>query len=203
CTRRELAIRARRAPAGTLYPGTCRDGPLHPERPLALRVRVPDAELGFVDRAFGACRANLATRHGDFVVRRADGLYAYHLAVVVDDAEQGITEVVRGADLLEQTLPQLLLQRLLGLPVPGYLHLPLAVDGAGHKLSKQTGALPLPAGDPRPALLAVLQHLGQAPPAGLRAESLDGLWHWAVRHWDPAALPTAPAPLRAPSAPAR
>jgi glutamyl-Q tRNA(Asp) synthetase len=155
--------------------------------------------IGFEDGHFGRHDVDLAHDFGDFVIRRADGLFAYQLAVVVDDAEQGVTEVVRGADLLDLTPAQLHLQRLLGLPEPSYLHHPLAVDPAGAKLSKQTGARPLDGSDPRTGLIDALAFLGQSPPSELSASSLDDLWRWAIGHWDPKMMPrqrTAPTPAR-------
>jgi glutamyl-Q tRNA(Asp) synthetase len=128
---------------------------------------------------------------GDFVVRRADGLFAYQLAVVVDDAEQGVTEVVRGADLLGSTPRQIHLQRLLGLPTPQYLHLPLALDARGQKLSKQTRAAPLDEADPVPVLVKALAFLGQPVPTELALADKDAFWHWAVAHWRPDCIPRA------------
>lgn len=133
-------------------------------------------------------RSVLADDIGDFVVRRADGLYVYQLAVVVDDAAQGITEVVRGADLLESTPRQIHLQRLLGLATPGYAHLPVAVNAAGEKLSKQTAAAAVNKKNPLPVLLQALAFLGQAPPAGLG--DLDEFWSWAIGNWKPDGVST-------------
>jgi glutamyl-Q tRNA(Asp) synthetase len=140
------------------------------DRDPAWRLRVPTVDVGFVDVLQGPQTQRLDTAVGDFVLRRADGTYAYQLAVVVDDAEQGVTEVVRGADLLDSTPRQIHLQRLLGLRAPGYLHLPLAVGADGSKLSKQTGSLPIDPADPIPALRAALSFLGypEAPFADLR-----------------------------------
>jgi len=194
CTRREIATTADRGPGGPIYPGHCRAGPRRSECPTVLRLRVPDTEVAFTDGLFGHRSMHLGTELGDFVLRRADGLYAYHLAVVVDDAAQGVTEVIRGADLLELSAPQIHLQRELGLVTPGYLHLPLVLDRHGDKLSKQTGARPLPDDDPRPVLLQALRHLGQAPPAALRSVRLEELWRWALDHWNPAHLSPTPNP---------
>jgi glutamyl-Q tRNA(Asp) synthetase len=160
CTRREIADSSLglAADGAQIYPGTCRNG-LPPGRvPRALRVRVPDAEISFTDRVQGVVRQNLAREVGDFVVQRADGQFAYQLAVVVDDAAQGITDVVRGADLLDSTARQIYLQRLLGLPAPRYLHVPVVVNAAGEKLSKQTGATAI---DPARDIARALAFLGQ------------------------------------------
>ena len=128
-------------------------------------MRVDDAVIAFDDALQGEVRQDLGRDVGDFVLLRADGLFAYQLAVVVDDAAQGITDVVRGADLLDSTPRQILLQRLLGLPTPRYLHLPVATNAAGEKLSKQTGAPALDRSHPAPALVAALRFLGQPAPA--------------------------------------
>ena len=130
------------------------------DRTPAIRVRAPDVEVAFTDALQGERRQNLARDVGDFVVRRADGWHAYQLAVVVDDAAQGVTEVVRGADLLDSTPRQIHLQRLLGLPTPGYAHLPLALDEGLRKLSKQHASTPVDPADPLPALRRALEFLG-------------------------------------------
>lgn len=151
----------------------------------AWRVRVGSAQIRFHDAVFGDIAQNLGEQVGDFVLRRSDGLHAYQLAVVVDDAEQGIDEVVRGADLLDSTPRQIFLQRLLGLPTPGYLHLPLVLDEDGRKLSKQLRSRPVDARDPLPALRDALRHLGQhvpmlaSPEATLRA-ALQRFDHRAI-----------------------
>jgi glutamyl-Q tRNA(Asp) synthetase len=189
CSRREIADSSL-APDGTLiYPGTCRNG-IAPGKTLrATRLRVGDAVIEFEDAVQGKVHQVLATEVGDFVLFRADGLYAYQLAVVVDDAEQGITDVVRGADLLDSTPRQIYLQRRLGLPTPRYLHLPAAVNAAGEKLSKQTLAAPVNAHHPVPVLVEVMGFLGQAPPAQLRRATLDEFWRWALAHWDAQRIP--------------
>ncbi|NRO96027.1 tRNA glutamyl-Q(34) synthetase GluQRS [Paraburkholderia sp. NMBU_R16] len=171
CTRKEIAdsLANRNARHATLaYPGTCRGG-LAGKPARAWRVRVPDgpaAIVSFEDRWQGVQQQDLATEVGDFVVKRADGQWAYQLAVVVDDADQGITHVVRGADLLDSTARQIYLQRCLGLPEPTYLHVPLVTDANGEKLSKQTGAAPLDAGRPLSALQDAARHLGLVPASG-------------------------------------
>jgi glutamyl-Q tRNA(Asp) synthetase len=192
CTRRELAG----APPGIggerVYPGTCRASPPIPGRrgPVAWRVRVGDATIESRDRLQAVQRQAMAREVGDFVVKRADGLFAYQLAVVIDDGEQGITDIVRGADLLASTPRQVLLQQLLGLPTPSYLHVPVAINEAGEKLSKQTRAPPLPDG-PLPALVAAWHLLDQLPfpeqPATVAA-----FWTWACASWRAARLPPVP-----------
>lgn len=165
CSRKEIAdsllhVRERHQTLG--YPGTCRHG-LHGKLPRAWRVRVPDgaaATICFDDRWQGRQCQNLETELGDFVLRRADGLWAYQLAVVVDDAAQGITHVVRGADLLDSTPRQIHLQQLLGVPTPAYLHVPVVVNAEGEKLSKQSGAQAIDLRDPLAALREAGAHLG-------------------------------------------
>lgn len=182
CTRREMADSALAIDGARIYPGTCRDGLAPGMRPRAVRLRTPEEPIRFGDRLQGAIVQSVAREVGDFVLRRADGEYAYQLAVVVDDAEQGITEIVRGADLLDSTPRQILLQQLLGLPTPRYLHVPVAVNAAGAKLSKQTGAAPAGADD----LAHALRFLGHRPPDGLPVRELLG---WARNHWDAAHIP--------------
>jgi glutamyl-Q tRNA(Asp) synthetase len=201
CTRRELQT----APVGVagerVYPGTCRGGPPPAHggrRQHAWRVRVDDEVRVCNDRLQAPQRQEIARDVGDFVVKRADGLFAYQLAVVVDDAAQGITDVVRGADLLSSTPRQILLQDLLGLPTPTYLHLPVAINAAGEKLSKQTRAAPLP-DTPLPALLAAWRFLDQQPPPEPPANTAE-FWAWSRASWKVARLPPVPmlpAPSRA------
>ena len=189
CTRKEIADSALSLQDEPVYPGTCRDG-LPPGRAgRVVRVRVNDAVIGFDDRLQERIEQDLAAEVGDFVVRRADRLFAYQLAVVVDDAEQGITDVVRGADLLASTPRQILLQRLLGHPTPRYLHLPVAVNAHGEKLSKQTLAKALDWDRAIPTLLQALSFLNQKPPAALASGIQRDVWRWAIAHWDSARLP--------------
>ncbi len=178
CTRKEIADSLANAHARhtTLaYPGTCRHG-LNGRAPRAWRMRVPegaDAIVTFEDRWQGPQTQDLALEVGDFVLKRADGQWAYQLAVVVDDAEQGITHVVRGADLLDSTARQIYLQRCLGLPTPSYLHVPVVANAHGEKLSKQTGARELDADEPLPALVAAARHLGLDLGRGLEPDASD------------------------------
>ena len=149
----------------------------------ALRLRVPAGSVNFEDRSLGPQSIDVASTVGDFVLRRRDGWYAYQLAVVVDDAEQGITDVVRGCDLLASTARQVLLQRALGLPTPRYLHLPLAVDGRGIKLSKSAAAPAIGAHTPSRQLVAVLRFLGQSPPGEMERAPPGEILAWAIAHW--------------------
>jgi glutamyl-Q tRNA(Asp) synthetase len=184
CTRRELEDSALAIDGSRIYPGTCRNGLPAGKTARALRLRTPAAPVRFVDRVQGEIVQSVAAEAGDFVLRRADGLYAYQLAVVVDDDAQGVTDVVRGADLLDSTARQILLQRLLGFPTPRYLHVPVAANAAGEKLSKQTRAPDAKARDLAPAL----RFLGMAPPVDAPPAELLA---WARAAWDPAAVPRA------------
>lgn len=181
CSRADLA-RAASAPLGAeaVYPGTCRNGIAPGKTARAIRFRAPDERIAFDDRIRGRIEETVAETTGDFVVRRADGLFAYQLAVVVDDAEQGVTEVVRGEDLLASTPRQIALQHALGYPTPEYAHVPLVVNPDGSKLGKRDGALPLPSLDDahvRETLAIALRHLGiDVPPAAPRA-MLDAALH--------------------------
>jgi glutamyl-Q tRNA(Asp) synthetase len=190
CTRREIADSGLPgADGGLVYPGTCRNGPPAGRTARALRVRVDDAAVAFVDAVQGEIRQDLGRDVGDFVLLRADGEFAYQLAVVVDDAAQGVTDVVRGADLVDSTPRQIFLQRLLGLPTPRYLHLPVAANAAGEKLSKQTGAPAIDLSQPAPALVAALRFLGQPAPDELGRAGAAAVLEWAGAHWDRARIP--------------
>ena len=197
CTRREIADslanghtrhtrHAGLARHATLaYPGTCRNG-LHGKPPRAWRMRVPDGDaavLTFKDRWQGMQAQDLASDVGDFVLKRADGEWAYQLAVVVDDADVGITHIVRGADLLDSTARQIYLQRCLGVSTPAYLHVPVIVNEQGEKLSKQTGATALDTGAPLVELTQAAKHLGlhPSPASSLEAFFSDATAQWAKR----------------------
>jgi glutamyl-Q tRNA(Asp) synthetase len=151
----------------------------------ALRLRVPDRVVEFLDRVQGPQAVNVAQTVGDFVLRRRDGLYAYQLAVVVDDAEQAVTDVVRGADLLASTPRQELLRETLGLPAVTYMHVPLAVDAGGLKLSKSEDAPRLAGAGPAAQAVAALEFLRQGPPHGLSQGKVSDVWGWAVSNWHP------------------
>ncbi|TKC83167.1 tRNA glutamyl-Q(34) synthetase GluQRS [Trinickia terrae] len=187
CTRKEIAdslLNARLRNTTLAYPGTCRDG-LHGKPARAWRLRVPDGDaavITFNDRWQHAQTQNLATEVGDFVLKRADGQWAYQLAVVVDDAETRITHVVRGADLLDSTARQIYLQRSLGVPTPAYLHVPVVVNADGEKLSKQTGAAALDMRDPLAALAPAARHLGMEL-GSAASSSLDAFYAEATALW--------------------
>lgn len=191
CSRKEIADSASR-PAidgGLAYPGTCRNG-LPPGRAArAWRLRVDEREISFVDRVQGRIAQSLERDVGDFVLRRADGLFAYQLAVTVDDNFQGISDIVRGADLLASTPRQIWLQQLLGYAEPRYAHLPVVCNAAGEKLSKQTLAPALDLASASPQLCAALAFLGQAVPEELARTSVPEVWQWAMENWRFEAIP--------------
>ena len=188
CSRKEIAdSRVTLAADGAvIYPGTCRTGMAPGRTPRAWRVRVPAATdphalIQFDDRWQGLISENLAEHVGDFVLKRADGFWAYQLAVVVDDAKQGVTDIVRGADLLESTARQIYLQRLLGFSVPRYLHVPAVMNDRGEKLSKQTGAQPLDVRNPINALMEAAEHLGLT--LSYTPSAVDEFWSLAIPAW--------------------
>ena len=183
CTRKEIADSTLNADGERIYPGTCRHGLAPGREARALRLRVDEEIIGFDDAVQGPVRQDLARVIGDFVLRRADGIHAYQLAVVVDDAAQGITKVVRGADLLDSTPRQILIQRLLNHPTPAYAHVPVAVNDAGEKLSKQTLAPAIDAGKGAKVLVQALRFLGQPAPQELARSSSAEVWAWVRDNW--------------------
>lgn len=188
CTR--TAIAQQLVDGEASYPGTCRQGPVHPERPTATRLRVHrlPSLVSFTDQFQGNLQQDVATAVGDFILRRRDGIVAYQLAVVVDDAAQGITDVIRGHDLLDNTPRQILLQRALGLPAPRYGHLPLVVEPDGRKLAKSRRALPLDARQVSELLCTALGLLQHQPPDILRKAPVAEIWAWARNCWNPGRL---------------
>ncbi len=180
CSRKDLEG-VPRGPLGAIYPGTCRAGCEAPE--AAIRLRTDNEPIVFDDLLQGRQVRRLESESGDFVILRRDGLIAYQLAVVADDFEQGIGQVVRGIDLLESTARHIHLQKLLGYPTPAYAHVPIVVDAAGRKLGKSTGAAPVPTDEVRPSLLRALNALGQRPPRDLADADLVAIWAWARGHW--------------------
>ncbi len=209
CTRKEIADSALQRGDELVYPGTCRNGILAGREGRAWRVRTDRfpshgveerGRVKFDDALQGHIVQHLESEIGDFVVKRADGLFAYQLAVVVDDAAQGITDVVRGADLLNSTPRQIYLQRLLGFATPAYMHLPVAVNEQGEKLGKQTRAQPVGQRDIVATLYAAIVFLRQQPPAELRHGDLQTILDWAVANWRADAMLgvlNAPEPTRA------
>ena len=192
CTRKMLEFAPRNAWSEAIYAGRCRVLALDESATTALRLWVPDdsdAHVAFADRVLGSFSQNVAAEVGDFILRRADGLYAYQLAVVVDDAAQGITDVVRGEDLLMNTPRQIYLQRRLGFATPRYLHVPLAKNEAGEKLSKQTLATAIASDNAAPTLKAAWAFLKQ-PDVG-DVSSIAAFWHQAIPLWNPALMRSA------------
>ncbi len=185
CSRKDL-VDVPRGALGTIYPGTCRAGCDAPE--TAIRLLTNDEPITFHDALQGRQNQRLESASGDFVIRRRDGLIAYQLAVVVDDALEGITEVVRGIDIMGSTARQIWLQRLLGYAEPDYMHFAVITHPDGDKLSKLTGAPGIPLDEPRPLLLAALSALQQDPPEALRAASRQEIWRWAIANWAPNSL---------------
>jgi glutamyl-Q tRNA(Asp) synthetase len=199
CTRKEIADSEIPGNNGLVYPGTCRGGLPAGRQARSLRLRVDACEIRVHDRLQGLACQVLHETVGDFIVRRADGFVAYQLAVVVDDARQEMTHVVRGADLLDSTPRQIYLQRLLELPTPDYLHLPVAVNVTGEKLAKQTRAREVTPEHAGRILRDVLRFLHQRLPESADAATPAELLQWAIAHWDFAAIPggrTLPAPVQ-------
>ena len=188
CSRSELADSALARDGSRIYPGTCRAGLLPGRSPRTWRVRSAGT-IHFEDRIQGALHENLERDVGDFVVQRADNVFAYQLAAVVDDAAAGVTHVVRGADLLGSTSRQIHLQHLLGHAVPRHAHVPIAADRHGDKLSKQTHARAIDALKPEQALMLALEFLGQEPPPRLAYANVRTIHAWAIEHWSIARIP--------------
>jgi glutamyl-Q tRNA(Asp) synthetase len=184
CSRKQLE------PYHGIYPGLCRNAG-HGTEDAAIRIRVPELDYHFIDRVQGEFHQHLGRDVGDFVIRRRDGLYAYQLAVVLDDAWQGITDIVRGADLLDSTPRQLYLQELLGLRKPRYLHIPLITQPDGNKLGKSYRSPPLSEDQATPLLLRALRALGQKPGAELADGTPREVLDWGIAHWDALLIPHA------------
>src|SRR3954464_14614412 len=186
CSRKEVG---ETLSGGAAYPGTCRHGIAPGRQVRAWRIRTSPTEIAFQDLLQGRITQNLEREVGDFVLYRADHVFAYHLACAVDDNAQGITHVVRGADLMESTPRQIYLQRLMGLATPDYLHLPVALNAAGEKLSKQTLAAAISAARAAHVLADVLRFLQHPPPDEVGAEGVLALLRWGIEHWDRKRLP--------------
>lgn len=179
CSRKEI-------PESGIYPGTCRNGISAGKKARSVRFLIKPQTCIFTDKAQGIIKEAMSADSSDFIIKRADGLYAYHLAVVVDDHFQGVTQVVRGADLLNSTGKQVCLQRAMGFETPEYMHLPLVLDARGKKLSKRDCSDPVRQSAPAECIKLALRVLGQNPPAGL---ALDELWRWAESHWQEQRIP--------------
>jgi glutamyl-Q tRNA(Asp) synthetase len=190
CTRREIALAGQAGLDGVVYPGTCRAGLAAGRTGRAWRLRVPAGLTRVVDGLHGPTEQDVLACVGDYVLKRADGLFAYQLAVVVDDAWQGVNAVVRGADLLDSTTRQIVLQQALGVATPRYVHLPVLVNAAGEKLSKQTLAPAIRPDAAAAELRLALTRLGHPPPAD--CGGLAELWAWALAHWALSRVSAAP-----------
>lgn len=199
CSRKEVAEAAPTGDEGPIYPGTCRTRHFQHRRSHSIRLMTRDEECVFTDRVQGPMRQNTGREIGDFVIRRADGFHAYQLAVVVDDAWQKISRIVRGADLLASTPRQCYLQQLLGYSQPEHAHLPLAIDAQGRKLSKQYRDAPVDPRQPLAGLMQALAFLRQPLPPDMPAD-LDEFWRWAVDNWS---MDKIPAQRRLPVEPAQ
>lgn len=184
CSRREIEAIAIKGPNGAIYPGTCRNGVPAGKQARSVRLRVEDKNISMVDVIQGHYRLNLAQAVGDFIIRRSDGLYAYHLATVVDDAHDGFNEIVRGADLLSITPQQIWLQQQLGYSTPEYAHLPMLIDARARKLSKRFAATAVDKLDRRKLLKIIFKALGLSTSEALLAEPLPMLWQEMVKQWD-------------------
>ena len=165
------------------YPGTCRSRTIPDGMDAALRVRVDPGHVFFTDRIQGTYRQDVAAAVGDMILKRRDNIIAYVLAVTVDDAAQRVTHVVRGADLLDNTPRQIYLQRLLGLPMPSYAHVPVLTEADGAKLAKSRRSMRLAADSPLPQLLCIFSLLGLAPPPSLEFATVSAAWSWAITQW--------------------
>jgi glutamyl-Q tRNA(Asp) synthetase len=166
------------------YPGTCRERAVTEAMQTAIRLRIDSGYISFTDRIQGTFRQDVSTAVGDIILRRRDQIFAYVLAVVVDDAEQGITHIVRGADLLDNTPRQIYLQRLLGMAEPAYAHVPVLTEANDAKLAKTRRSVHVSAAAPLPQLLSVFSMLGLVPPESLRSAAIPEAWAWAMAHWN-------------------
>lgn len=184
CSRKEIADSSNlQGIEGVIYPGTCLHQPIKSNAPIAWRIKTQVLTSEFKDAIQGDIRQDLSNEIGDFVIKRSDGLFAYQLAVVVDDALQGVTHVIRGADLLMSTPRQIYLQHLLNLPATQYAHIPIVKNAAGEKLSKQTLAAAINPQQAKQQLLDALSFLNQSPPDSLYQATLNEIWHWAISNW--------------------
>lgn len=184
CSRKEIADSStQQGIEGAIYPGTCLQHPIKPNTSIAWRLKTPAKRISFEDRIVGRQQHNIGQDIGDFVIKRADGLFSYQLAVVVDDAMQGITHVVRGADLLQSTTRQIYLQQCMGYAPLLYAHIPLVLNNQGQKLSKQTLAASIADMSPAETIYQALCFLQQSPPDTIKNATLNTVWHWAISNW--------------------
>lgn len=190
CTRKEIADSSTSIGIeGVIYPGICLQHAIKPNAAIAWRIKTDNVSISFHDAIQGTISQILSSDIGDFILKRADGLFAYQLAVVVDDAAQGITHIVRGADLLDSTPRQIYLQKELGYLQPEYAHIPVASNSAGEKLSKQTLARPIADNQAAQLIYEALLFLGQCPPLAIKNATLNEMWRWACSNWQLASVP--------------
>jgi glutamyl-Q tRNA(Asp) synthetase len=187
CSRKQIRATSMHQ-SNPVYPETCRGRPLASRSTHSIRLQTKFQQVGFDDGIQGTFAQNIRKEVGDFVLKRADGYYAYQLAVVVDDAEQGISEIVRGSDLLDNTPRQIYLQKLLNFPQPHYVHVPIATQN-GDKMSKQTNAPPVTKDSPLATAVQILQFLAQAVPDNWQWANIEELWQWAIPRWEISAVP--------------
>jgi glutamyl-Q tRNA(Asp) synthetase len=196
CSRKTLTTSQSNTATEIIYPNNCRDNTFPCPTPHALRIKTDNRNIAFNDRLQGFISQQLASQHGDFILKRKDHIIAYQFAVVIDDDRQSVNHVVRGMDLLDSTTKQIYLQQRLGLSTPNYLHVPIIADEQGFKLSKQTKAQAVDLKSPTLVIFKLLHLLKQQPPVELRNASAAELLNWAITHWNPAALkPIAAIPL--------
>ncbi|MDH5395009.1 MAG: tRNA glutamyl-Q(34) synthetase GluQRS [Gammaproteobacteria bacterium] len=189
CSRSSIMEQTGQDKGNIVYPGFCRNGVINPSNETSIRLRCDNQTISFNDAIQGPQSFTLAQTHGDFILQRRDHYFSYHLASGIDDAEQGITQVVRGSDLLACTPCQIYIQHLFNLPSPGYSHLPIVVNATGHKLSKQTYAEPINASEASYLLHNALKFLGQMPSISLKTASITEIWSWAESNWNQDLVP--------------
>ena len=188
CSRKTLYQYHQRNPTAPAYPGLCRNRRITSDTPHSLRIKTEDKEISFLDGLQNQIHQNLALEHGDFILKRKDRIIAYQLSVVVDEHTQGITEVVRGVDLMDSTPKQIFLQQQLGYKIPKYMHVPVIIDQLGNKLSKQTFAQAIDDKNPQQTLYKTLSLLKQNPPIDLQTAPVATQLSWAIEHWNPEIL---------------
>lgn len=188
CSRKKLQQYRLSHPGNSIYPGFCRQQSIKPGSSYALRLKTTTQAISFHDQLQGDLSQSLALTQGDFIVQRRDKIFAYQLAVVIDDAIQQVSEVVRGIDILDSTFKQIQLQQLLGHPSPQYMHIPVITNQAGEKLSKQTYAQAVDHNKPSNTLVYLLELLQQQPPKDLQTSSVDDVLSWAIQNWQPKTL---------------
>ncbi len=185
CSRKSILEKTGQTKGETVYPGFCRNGPLENLSEYSIRIRCNNEFIQFDDAILGPQSFDLEKMNGDFILQRRDGYFSYHLASGIDDAEQGITEVVRGADLLNCSPSQIYVQQTLNLTSPQYCHLPIVLNETGQKLSKQSHAKPIEIKESVDLLYKSLKFLGQMPSIELMNTNNEEIWNWAINHWQP------------------